>query len=126
MLAPLTLTAQAGAIKITETQLASFDIQAEDARGDLETFGPWHLPIRFRALAVSYVFSPNHWAETVTLTVTLYGLRTMYHLRQSGYCLEGRVSVGGHKRRGFTSSQLWELPDGRLIQTEIIHVCGKM
>lgn len=118
--APLTLPAQAGAIKITEAQLASFGIQAEDTRGDLETFGPWHLPVRFRALAVSYVFSPNHWAETVTL----YGVRTMGKLKESGYCLEGRVSVEGRKRRGFTSSQLWELPGGRLIETATIHVCN--
>jgi hypothetical protein len=116
---PLTLPAQAGAIQITEAQLASFGIEAQDTRGELETFGPWSLPVRFRALAVSYVFSPNHWAETVTL----YGLRTMGKLRESGYCLEGRVSVEGRKRRGFTSSQLWQLLDGRLIETATIHVC---
>lgn len=119
-LSPLTLPAQAGAIRITEAQLASFGIQAEDTRGDLETFGPWQIPVRFRALAVSYVFGPNGWAETVTL----YGLRTMRRLRESGYCLKGRVSVKGRKLRGFTGSQLWEFPDGRLIETAIIHVCN--
>lgn len=115
---PLTLPAQAGAIKITEAQLAAFGIQPEDSRGELETFGPWHIPVRYKALAVSYVFS-NHWAETVTL----YGARTMGELKESGYCLEGRVSVAGQKRPGFTSAQLWELPCGRLIETATIHVC---
>jgi hypothetical protein len=116
---PLTLPAQAGAIKITPEQLLAFGIQPEDSRGELTTLGPWHIPVTFKALAVSYVFSPNHRAETVTI----YGIRTMGKLKESGYQLEGRVSIAGKKRRGFTDSQLWELPDGRLMETAIIQVC---
>lgn len=116
---PLTLPADAGAIKITEAQLASFGIDAVDSRGDLETYGPWSIPVRYKALAVSYVWGPYSTMETVTL----YGMRTMGNLKESGYCLRGRVSIGGHKRSGSTSAQLWELPDGRLIETATIHVC---
>lgn len=116
---PLTLPADAGAIQITEAQLASFGIDAVDTRGDLETRGPWSIPVRYKALAVSYVWGPHSTVETVTL----YGMRTMGNLKESGYSLEGRVSVGGRKRRGFTSAQLWQLPDGRLIETATIHVC---
>ena len=38
--------------------------------------------------------------------------------------LEGRVKVNGKAYRGFTSSQLFELPDGKLINAATIHACG--
>lgn len=40
-LQPLTLPATPGALKVTE-----------DQRGDLETVGPWHIPVRFKAPAI--------------------------------------------------------------------------
>jgi hypothetical protein len=117
---PLTLPAQAGAVKITEAQLASFGIPLGDSRGILESYGPWQIPVRYTAPVVSSVWGEHSFRETITL----HGSRTLYNLKESGYCLEGTVSVGGHKRRGFTSSELWELPDGRLIETATIHLCA--
>jgi len=54
---------------------------------------------------------------------TAYGKRTLTNLRESGHQFEGQVSVNGRKVRGFTSSQLFELPDGKLINVATIHAC---
>ena len=86
----------------------------------MEHYGPWQIPIRYTALVVSSVWGEHNFRETITL----HGYRTLYNLKQSGHCLKGTVSVGGYKRRGFTSSELWELPDGRLIETATIHLCA--
>lgn len=117
---PLTLPAQAGAVTITEAQLTFFSVPLEDSRGILEHYGPWQIPIRYTALVVSSVWGEHNFRETITL----HGYRTLYNLKESGYCLKGTVSVGGYKRRGFTSSELWKLPDGRLIETATIHLCA--
>lgn len=116
----LTIPAQSGAIQITEDQFREYiSPEIMDQRGDLEAYGPWSIPVRYKAPAVSYT-----WGEYSTVKeVTLHGKRTLGDLKQSGYSLEGRVSVNGSKKRGFTSSQMWELPDGRLIETAVIHVC---
>lgn len=91
----------------------------EDQRGDMETFGPWNIPVRFKAPAVSIEWGEHGFA----VSHTLHGFRTLSALKESGYQLEGRVSIRGEKRRGFTSSLLCELPDGKLLETAVIHVC---
>jgi hypothetical protein len=58
---------------------------------------------------------------SITHSKTSYGFRTLTGIRQGGYELEGRVSIGGRKYAAFTSSQLFELPDGRLIDIATIH-----
>jgi hypothetical protein len=45
----------------------------------------------------------------------------MGKLKQSGHHLEGQASIKGKKVSAFTSSQLWQLPDGRLFETATIH-----
>jgi hypothetical protein len=110
-----------GCKPLTLEQAQSFltdaDISLGMKRGDLKTFGPWQLPVSYTALATSCDFA----AEGRPLTV--YGLRTLTKVNQSGHELEGRVSINGKSYRGFTSSQLFELPDGRLVSVAIIHVC---
>jgi hypothetical protein len=120
-LVPLTLPADPGAVKITPEQFRHYlGAGVADSRGTLETYGPWRLPVRYKAPAVSYSWGPHNRLESVTL----YGPRTLNALRESGYCLEGRCSIAGHTRRGMTGAQLWELPDGTLIETAVIHVCA--
>jgi hypothetical protein len=82
-----------------------------EVRGELRTFGPWSLPASYRALAVDS-------------DCKVYGVRTLSHVRESGYALEGRVKVGGKSYRGFTSSQLFQRPDGSLVDVAVIHVCN--
>lgn len=118
----ITVPATPGALKLTADQWKNFLSETmEDQRGNLETFGPWQIPVRYIAPAISI-----EWGEYNTpISYTLYGQRTLNSLRQSGYELEGRVSVNGRKVRGFTSSLLVELPDGRLLETAVIHCCKK-
>jgi hypothetical protein len=108
----------AGAIPITEAQWAELiGGEPRDISGEMETAGPWHLPVRFRALAVS-----STWDDySIRKSVTIYGMRTMSRPIQAGYQLEGSVSLGGRKYSAFTSSELFELPDGRLFNVSTIH-----
>ena len=95
------------------------DIEAGEKRGELKTYGPWQIPISYRALCVSSIYSASYYTKTERTMA--YGVRTMTQPKESGYCLEGRVSIGGKKYSAFTTSQLFELPDGRLIDVAVIH-----
>jgi hypothetical protein len=121
-LPPLTLPAGGGgAVPITLQQWRDYvSPELADQRGELETVGPWRLPLRYSAPAVTVTWGPYSTMETITL----YGRRTMHAPRESGYVLEGRASIGGRKLSCFTSSQLFQLPDGTLLETATIH-CRK-
>lgn len=115
------------ALPVTEAQLIALgftpeQIAAGEARGEMRTFGPWSIPLSFRALCVSSRFNRGGYFTEIEET-TVFGMRTLSKARQSGYELEGRVSVNGRTVRGFTSSQMFELPDGRLFNTSTIHAC---
>jgi hypothetical protein len=118
------------ALPVTYTELNNLGITTEEiakgeARGKMKTFGPWQIPISFTALCLSVEWTPEekrkHSAERDSETA--YGIRTLSGVKQEGYCLEGRVSVNGKKVRGFTSSQLFRLPDGKLVNVATIHAC---
>ena len=115
--APL-LTQEQADLLFTKEQQESGEI-----RGELQTVGPWQVARSYRALCTA-----NLWPETNSITshgpLHVYGFRTLSNVRQSGYELEGRVSVNGKSYRGFTSSQLFTLPNGKLINVATIHVCG--
>lgn len=65
----LTLPATPGALKVTE-----------DQRDDLETVGPWHIPVRFKAPAIAI-----EWGDySIAKTYTLYGPRTLSGLKEGG------------------------------------------
>jgi hypothetical protein len=113
-----------GAVRVTEEQaklLFTADVISKgEQRGEIKTVGPWGLPVSFKALCTSNTFNRDVYpVEHGPLHV--YGVRTLTNVRQSGYELEGRVSVGGKQYRGFTSSQLFELPDGKLVNMATIH-----
>lgn len=116
---------EAGAIKLSEqtANLLGITDTADEIRGELKTFGPWRIPISYRALTTSSRWDDTR-GYTIALSQTFFGPRTMTNVHQSGYVLEGRVSVNGRKHRAFTSSQLFELPSGRLVNVATIHVCN--
>lgn len=87
-----------------------WNIPDTEDRGTLKTHGPWRIAVSFRAVAID---SDGY----------VYGERTLTNVRESGYVLEGRVSIDGRKYRGFTSSALFERPDGSLVSVATIHVC---
>lgn len=113
------------ALPVTKDELLSMgitetDIVAGEKRGGIKTYGPWNIPVSYKALCMSMV---NTYPDfpSITHNKTAYGMRTLTGIRQGGYELEGRVSIGGKKYSAFTSSQLFELPDGRLIDVAVIH-----
>lgn len=115
---------ESSALPITQAELENLlgiklDIDnLDDIHGNLKTYGYWSLPISYRALAMATLYSID---RTHIISETAYGLRTMTNCRQSGYNLEGYVSINGKKYSCFTSSQLFELENGKLINVAVIH-----
>lgn len=60
----------------------------------------------------------------MTLSGKIFGMRKMHHPKESGYNLEGRVSISGKKYRAFTSSSMFEREDKSLINVAVLVVCG--
>ena len=114
------------ALPVTVPQLLALGvpqsaIDAGEMRGEIKTFGPWHIPISYKALAISCVWREEGYSRPKDVTV--YGLRTLSKPNSSGHELEGKVSLNGQRWRAFTSSQLFELPDKRLVNVATVHVC---
>lgn len=95
------------------------ELKGEDMRGELKHVGPWHIPVSYKALAMSCDFGEFSKPENVKL----YGMRTLTNVRECGHELEGRVKVNGKRYRGFTSSALFQRADGSLVSVATIHVC---
>jgi len=110
-------------IKLTEKQANELGIliSDDDQQGELKTFGPWNIPVSFKTIAVSAKWGiiEGHFSKSC-IEKTVYGIRTMTNLRQSGYELEGYVSINGKKHTCFTSSELFEV-NGKLINVAVIH-----
>lgn len=104
-----------GTPSLTEEQarelLTPDEITKGEKRGRLTTRAPWGTPVGYTALAVD---------EKAQI---IYGTRTLQDVKQLGHELEGRVEVDGKRVRGFTSSILFTLADGRLVDVAIIYVC---
>ena len=95
-------------------------IRSTDRRFDIETRGPWQIAVRLCApVAASYFDRSKPYTVTRGFSL-LSDCGTMTDPRQSGYDMEGRVSVAGKKVSAFTSSQLFRLPDGSLRDCAII------
>lgn len=117
-----------GAIPIEPATLESLigadAIAKGERRFDLETVGPWHILRSIRGLAMTVESrEPHHCrhGETSPATVAFHGLRTGRDCRTPGTWTDCRVSVGGRKRSAFTSSLLFKLPDGRLVDVGILY-----
>jgi len=83
-----------------------------EIRFNLETKGPWSIVSKLSGLCARQNFG--------TGDITIYGNRSMSDLRESGYEMEGRVSIDGKKYTCFTTSHLFELENGHLISVAII------
>ena len=58
----------------------------------------------------------------IDLLGRVYGPRMLQTPRQEGYCLMGRVSVGGRSVRAFTSTRMFERDDRSLIDVAVLIV----
>ena len=130
---PLTLPNSPGAIPVTRAILVSIVGEAVaksgEEHGDFETFGPWGIPLRYTAHAVSAEWADGPVSRGVT-RYTFHGKCTAHGPKSEEYHLECRVSIGGKKRSGFTSSVMFEVSDPlpgepKLVQIAVIHVRAK-
>lgn len=87
------------------------DAPTNEVRFEIETRGPWQIVSKVRGLAM-------------TDDGRVYGLRNLLDARQSGYDMNGKVSIAGRKYRAFTSSKLFQRPDGSLVDVGILYVCA--
>lgn len=78
----------------------------------VRTRGPWGIIHKLEGLAV----------EKTSDGVIIHGMRSLFDLRESGYQMEGRVSIDGKKLRAFTSSQMFTV-NGKLVDVAILYVC---
>ena len=88
------------------------NITIDGQRLEIGTRGPWGIITKCKGLAINRNFD--------TGTITIYGYRTLSNPRSSGYELEGNVSINGVKRSAFTSSHLFELENGHLIDVGVL------
>ena len=118
---PGTPTEYDSTIKLTKDQAIQLGIDPtqDEQHGNMETRGPWNIPISFQAVCVSAKYEDLGYRTRIT-DKTVYGMRKMSDVRQCGYELEGRVSINGKKYTCFTSSQLFEV-EGKLINVSTIH-----
>jgi len=116
----------AGAIPATEEQLAALgvtpaEIAAGEKRFDMTHRDAWHVCTSLAAIA-----EHSEYGEFSRVTrARFWPVRRMSNPRQNGHAMEGRVSIGGRKIPAFTSSQLFELPNGRLIDIATLHLCHR-
>jgi len=116
----------AGAIPATEGQLAALgvtpaEIAAGEKRFDMTHRGPWHI-----CTSLAAIVEHSEYGDFSQVTrARFWPVRRMSAPRENGYAMEGQVSIGGRKIPAFTSSQLFELPDGRLIDVATLHLCHR-
>lgn len=109
------------AIKLTKDQAVALgiDITKDEISGELQTKGPWNIVSSYRALCISNDYDRSS-MFTKILSTSIFGERQLSRPKQSGYCLEGYVSIGNKKYPAFTSSTLFEV-EGKLINVATIH-----
>lgn len=73
--------------------------------------GPWQGLLSVRALAIA-------------LDGRIWGVRRLLKPQEAGLVQTGRVSIAQKKYRAFTSSRLFERPDGSLVNVAVLIVGG--
>jgi hypothetical protein len=80
--------------------------------------------IGHRALAVTFPNGRDH-NRNIVGDIVIHGMRTLSKATQEGYHLRGLVSIKGKTHRAFTTSYLFELPDGALVNVNVLY-CSPM
>ena len=111
------------AIPATAEQLVTLgltpeEITAGEKRFKMSHHGPWQICAGLSAVVEIGDFTPGQERKA------FFPVRAMSAPKESGYAMEGRVSLGGRKYSAFTASQLFELPDGRLVNVATVFLRG--
>lgn len=120
---------KAGSVPATLEQLRALgvtdsEIAAGEKRLASQHSGPWQICTSLRGIVERAHFNREDFPVRKEW-VEFYPARTMFRPRESGYDMEGHVSLNGKRVSAFTSSQLFELPDGRLISVGVIFARSK-
>jgi hypothetical protein len=110
-----------GSVKATREELnllgvTDEEIDAGEKRFEMETWGCYGVARSIKAIVECGEFGER----SKVVWKQFYPVRTMSNPKQSGYDMEGVVSIGGKKSTCFTSSQLFELPCGKLVDVAVI------
>jgi len=110
-----------GSIKLTKEQceILGIDITQDEIRGTMETVGPWNIVRSYKALCISNTYDKSGMFPKLIKT-EIFGNRTLSNPKQSGYHLDGYISIGGKKYSAYTSDVLIEV-DGHLINVATIN-----
>ncbi len=102
-----------GAWRIPPNPIWNLPPEGGELRFEIETTGyGWNLVKSIRGVAA-------------TLGGKIYGPRNLIRPAESGYQMTGYVSIGGKKKKAFTGSQLFERPDGSLIDVAVLWIVTK-
>lgn len=120
---PVTLDTPEYAIKLTREQFQKFiGCELQDTRGQLKTFGPWSLPVTFKAPCIKRHWKNEGYGNNI-VAVTFYGRRSLYRMQQAGYWLEGKCKVEGKEVSGDTCDIMVEV-EGNLYDIAVIAIRG--
>jgi hypothetical protein len=118
---PFEVFPDAGAWRLPED--APWRIPDDDEGFDVVNEGRWMgRVVKIRGLAITS-FDFNEVTSTPARGFVL-GYRNLLDPKESGYQIEGRVSIGGKKYSAFTSSRIFERPDRSLCDVAVLYVRG--
>ena len=101
------------------------DLEKGEKRFDIETRGPWGIISKLRGFVVESVRSEDkekNYRGEYTHAYVFHGFRSLLKPVQTGYQIEGKVSINGKRVRAFTSSQLIYV-DNKLVDIAILYPC---
>lgn len=114
------------AVPVTWEQLEALgitkeDIEAGEKRGESTYVGPWDIMKSYKAIVEHLEWGDSR-GTLERKRLRVWPPRTMANIRPCGYDIEGWVSLGGKKVSCFSSSIMFETPDGRLVDCAAIFV----
>jgi hypothetical protein len=123
----ITIINPRGSIPCTIEQLYALgvtdsDIAAGEKRFTIESFGPWNIISSITGIVEEATYTANGAEQNKK---SFYPARKCSNPKSMGYDMEGTISLNGKRRNVFTSSQLFELPDGKLIDVATLHTCTR-
>lgn len=108
-----------GALRIPEWAAAGSIFTKEDCdtgacEGRREKSGLWDHITGFRAITIAKSCDGD--------VAEVHGERTLCHLHPDGANMKGSLSVGGIYHMGITTTEIFELPDGRQVIADVIQI----
>ena len=103
------------------------DLDKGERRFETEHSGPWEILTKCRGMVlehVSFEDAEKNYRGSYTHYYIFHGFRSLDKPKQSGYDLEGKISLNGKNIRAFTSSQLIDV-EGKLVNLAILYPAYK-